>query len=167
MGKSYTAKTPPGDFKVTISENSLLSQQAVISKWIPIPYTNLQLNPYPNIQLDLFCSDNFSFWCTAPKYVTNQFDARIPVHDLLFCTNPNTWLTPKKPFDFCNWFAVASYRNTNKIFNVGVREFAWLQNPKAYKKCSKNSFFCRRRLGFQKENLMKFSRVRFFFSHLL
>ena len=26
----------------------------------------------PNIQLDLFCSDNFSFRCTAPKYVTNQ-----------------------------------------------------------------------------------------------
>ena len=24
-------------------------------------YTNLQLNPYPNTQLDLFCSDYFSF----------------------------------------------------------------------------------------------------------
>ena len=35
-------------------------------------YTNLQLNPYPNTQLDLFCSDNFSFQCTAPKYVINQ-----------------------------------------------------------------------------------------------
>ena len=33
--------------------------------------TNLQLNPYSNTQSDLFCSDSFPFWCTAPKYVTN------------------------------------------------------------------------------------------------
>ena len=61
MGKTYMAKTPSGDFKVTTLENPLLSQQAVISKGILEPYTNLQLNPYPNTQLDLFCSDNFSF----------------------------------------------------------------------------------------------------------
>ena len=61
MGKTYTAKTPPGDFKVTIPEISLLSQQAITSKGISVPYINLQLNPYPNTQLDLFCSDNFSF----------------------------------------------------------------------------------------------------------
>ena len=48
MGKTYMAKTPSDDFKVTTLENSLLSQQAVTSKGIPIPYTNLQLNPYPN-----------------------------------------------------------------------------------------------------------------------
>ena len=52
MGKIYTAKTPPGDFKVTTPENPLLSKQAVTSKGIPVPYTNLQLNPYPNTQLD-------------------------------------------------------------------------------------------------------------------
>ena len=61
MGKTYTAKTPSGDFQVITPEIPLLSQQAVISKGIPIPYTNLQLNPYPNTQLDLFCSHNFSF----------------------------------------------------------------------------------------------------------
>ena len=61
MGKTYTAKTPPGDFKVSIPENSLLSQQVVTSKGIHVPYTNLQLNPYSNTQLDLFCSDNLSF----------------------------------------------------------------------------------------------------------
>ena len=61
MGKTNTAKTSLGDFKVTTPEIPLLSQQAVTSKGIPIPYTNLQLNPYPNTQLDLFCSDNFSF----------------------------------------------------------------------------------------------------------
>ena len=41
MGKTYTAKTPPGDFKVTTLEIPLLSQQAVTSKGIPAPYTNL------------------------------------------------------------------------------------------------------------------------------
>ena len=61
MGKTDTSKTPLSDFKVTIPEISLLSQQAVISKEISVPYTNLQLNLYPNTQLDLFCSDNFSF----------------------------------------------------------------------------------------------------------
>ena len=48
MGKTYTTKTPPGDFKVTTLENPLLLQQAITSKGIPVPYTNLQLNPYPN-----------------------------------------------------------------------------------------------------------------------
>ena len=61
MGKTYTTKTPPGDFKVTTPENPLLSKQAVTSKEIPVPYTNLQLNPYPNSQLDLFYSDNLLF----------------------------------------------------------------------------------------------------------
>ena len=71
-GKTYTTKTPPGDFQVTTPEIPLLLQQAIISKEISVPYTNLQLNSYPNTQLDLFYSDNFPFWCTAPKYVTNQ-----------------------------------------------------------------------------------------------
>ena len=48
MGKIYTAKTPPGDFKATTPENPLLSKQVVTSKGIPVSYTNLQLNPYPN-----------------------------------------------------------------------------------------------------------------------
>ena len=61
MGKTNTAKIPPGDFQVTTPENPLLSKQVVTSKGIPVPYTNLQLNPYPNTQLDLFCSDNLSF----------------------------------------------------------------------------------------------------------
>ena len=50
IGKTYTAKTLPGDFQVTNPEIPLLSQQAVTSKGIPVPYTNVQLNPYPNTQ---------------------------------------------------------------------------------------------------------------------
>ena len=60
MSKTNTVKTPSGDFKVTNPKNPLLSKQAVTSKGILVPYTNLQLNPYLNTQLDLFCSDNLS-----------------------------------------------------------------------------------------------------------
>ena len=41
MGKTYTAKTPPDDFKVTTAKTPLLLQQAITSKGISIPYTNL------------------------------------------------------------------------------------------------------------------------------
>ena len=41
MGKTYTAKTILGDFKVTTSENTLLLQQKVTSKGILVPYINL------------------------------------------------------------------------------------------------------------------------------
>ena len=50
--------------------------QARNSKYL----TNLQLNPYPNIQSDLFCSDSSPFWCTASKYVIND------------CADPSTRL---------------------------------------------------------------------------
>lgn len=90
MGKTNTAKTPPGDFKVTTPEIPLLSQQAVTSKGISVPYTNLQLNPYPNTQLDLFCSDNFSFWCTTPStWLTNCVD---PSTQLQSPTREGCWL---------------------------------------------------------------------------
>ena len=47
MEKTFTAKTPLGDFKVTTPENSLLSKQAITSKRIPVPYTNLQFERLP------------------------------------------------------------------------------------------------------------------------
>ena len=79
-GENVTTKTPLGDFQVTTLEIPLLSKQAITSKGIPVPYTNLQLNPYPNIQLDLFCSDNFPFDARLPSmWLTN---AQIPVRDL-------------------------------------------------------------------------------------
>ena len=66
------AKIPPSNFKVTTPEKSLLWKQAVTSKGIQVSYTNLQLNPYPNTQLDLFCSDNLSFSMHSSQYVINQ-----------------------------------------------------------------------------------------------
>ena len=93
MGKTYIAKTSPGDFKVITPENSLLSQQAVTNKGISVPYTNLQLNLYPNTQLDLFYSNNLSFSMHGSQYMTNQFDAQIPVRNLL--TNLRKMLVAK------------------------------------------------------------------------
>ena len=46
LGKTYTAKTPPGDFKVTTLENSLLSHQAITNKGIsikPLPQYSIRL----------------------------------------------------------------------------------------------------------------------------
>ena len=101
MGKTTKSKTPPGDFKVTIPEIPLLLQQVVTSKEIPVPYTNLQLNPYPNTQLDLFCSDNFSFWCTAPStWLTN-------------CMDPSTRL--QSPTRESCWLQSSSVHHTMKI----------------------------------------------------
>ena len=66
-GENHRGKTPLNEFKVTTPKNPLLSKQPVTSKGISVPYTNLQLNPYPNTQLDLFYNDNLSFQCTVPN----------------------------------------------------------------------------------------------------
>ena len=104
------AKTPPGDFKVTTLEIPLLSKQAVTGKEISVPYTNLQLNLYPNTQLDLFCSGNFPFWFMAPKYLTNQ------------CADPNTRL--QSPTREGCWLQSSLVHPNNED-----QEDAWSQNP--------------------------------------
>ena len=114
-------KTPPGDFQVTTLEIPLLSQQTVTNKGISVPYTNLQLNLYPNTQLDLFCSDNLSFWCTAPKYVTNQ------------CADPSMRL--QSPTRESCWLQSSSVHPHDED-----QEDAWSQNPTVYKH---NNFFRR------------------------
>ena len=85
MRKTSQAKTPLGDFKITTPKNSPLSQQVVTSKGISVPYTNLQLNSYPNTQLDLFYSDNLSFSMHGSQYVTNQ-----SIHGSKYVTNTPT-----------------------------------------------------------------------------
>ena len=123
MGKTYTAKISSGDFKVTTPENSLLSQQAVTNKGILVPYINLQLNPYPNTQLDLFYSDNPSFLMHDSQYTTNQFDAWFPIRGLLI--NLRKMLAIK--------FFSSSHDEDH--------EAPWLQNPTVYKH---SSFFKRK-----------------------
>ena len=80
--KPQRKKTLLGDFKVTTPENPLLSKQAATNKGISVPYTNLQLNSYPNTELDLFYNDNISFQYSTPSmWLTNR------------CTNLSMWLT--------------------------------------------------------------------------
>ena len=63
------AKTLPGDFKVTTPENPLLSKQAITSKGILVPYTNLQLTLTP-----------IHNW-TCNVVTISPFNARHPVRD--------------------------------------------------------------------------------------
>ena len=44
--ENHRGKIPPGEFKVTTPENSLLSKQAVISKGIPVQPTVEPLPQY-------------------------------------------------------------------------------------------------------------------------
>ena len=108
--KTYMAKTSLGDFQVTTPEIPLLSQQAVTSKGITVPYTNLQLNSYPNTQLDLFCSNNFPFYTQLLSiWLTN-------------CVDPNTWLqSPTK--ENC-WLLSSLVHPHDKD-----QKDAWSQNP--------------------------------------
>ena len=123
-GENHQNKTPLGKFKVTTPENPLLLKQAITSKGIPVPYTNLQLNPYLNTQLDLFCSDNLSFSMHDSQYVTNQFDARIPVRHLL--TKLRKMLTAKFFSSSTRWrswnFLVA------KPYSVQTQQFLQEKN---------------------------------------
>ena len=118
MGKIYTAKTLLDDFKVITPDNSLLSKQAVTSKGIPVLYTNLQLNPYPNTQLDLFCNDNLSFSMHDSQYVTNQFDAWIEIRGLF--TNLRTMLAAKFFSSSTRWKSQNSL--VTKPYNVQTQQ---------------------------------------------
>ena len=62
--ENYRGKTLPGEFKVTTLENPLLSKQAVTSKGIPVPYTNLQLNftPIHNWTCNVVTISHFNAW---------------------------------------------------------------------------------------------------------
>ena len=96
--------------QVTTPEILLLSQQAITSKGILVPYTNLQLNPYPNTQLDLFCSDNFPFDAWLPStWLTNYVD-------------PSTWL--QSPTREGCWL-----QSSSVYLHDEDQENAWSQNP--------------------------------------
>ena len=115
-GENLTAKTSPGDFQVTTSEIPLLSQQMVTSKGILVPYTNLQLNPYPNTQLDLFYSDNLSFSMHDFQYMTSTLHGS--QYDLI--TNLRRMLAAK-------FFSSSPNED---------QEVAWSQNPTVHKHSS-------------------------------
>ena len=72
--------------------------------------TNLQLNPYPNTQLDLYCSGNL----------------------LVQCTNPSTWLTNDAWIQECDWHKQFEGHVGCKVLqfiNDEDQEAHLLQNP--------------------------------------
>ena len=84
MGKTYTAKTPSSDFKVTTSENPKQALQVKESQYL-IPTYSWTLTPIPN--WTCFVMTISPFQCTAPStWLTNRW------------ADPSTWLNhqPKK-----------------------------------------------------------------------
>ena len=82
MGKTTEAKPHWANLRSPLPRIHYYQNKRLLVKGISVPNTNLQLNPYPNTQLDLQCSDNLSFQCTAPStWLTNQ------------CTDLSMWLT--------------------------------------------------------------------------
>ena len=81
-GKNLTAKTPPGDFKVTTFEIPLLSQQAVISKEIPSTLSTYSwtLTTIPNWTCSIVIISPFDAWLPN-TWLTN---VRIPVRDFKY-----------------------------------------------------------------------------------
>ena len=95
IGKNLTAKTPRGDFQVTIPETPLLSQQTITSKGIPstLPTYSWTLIPIPN-------------W-TCSVVTVPLSDARLP----------STWLTVA-------WIPVRDFKTpTKKIVSCKVLQF--------------------------------------------
>ena len=72
MGKTTEAKSHRVNLRSPLLRIHYYQNKQLQVKRIPLPNTNLQLNPYPNTQLDLFCSDNLSFSMHGSQYVTNQ-----------------------------------------------------------------------------------------------
>ena len=129
MEKTNTAKTPPGDFKVTTPENSLLSQQAVTSKGIPVPYTTYCWTLTLILNWTCFVVINPPFQCTAPstwlansmcgfQYVTSQFYVWISVRGLL--TNLRKMLAAKFFRSSMRWRSRSSL--VTKPYGVQTKE---------------------------------------------
>ena len=82
MGKTTETKPHWVNLRSPLLRIHYYQNKRLQVKGIPIPNTNLQLNPYLNTQLDLWCSDNHSFQYTAPStWLTNR------------CMDLSTWLT--------------------------------------------------------------------------
>ena len=104
MWKNLKTKTPPGDFQVTIPETPLLSQQAVISKWITstLPTYSWTLTPIPN-------------W-TCSIVTVPLFNARLPTTWLNNYAYPSTRLqSPTKKIVGCK---VLQFIHTMKIKKI-------------------------------------------------
>ena len=111
MGKNLTAKTPPGNFQVTIPKTPLLSQQIVTSKGIPstLPTYSWTLTPISN-------------W-TCSIVTVPLFDAQLTSTWLTNCVDPSTRLqSPTKKVIDCK---VLQFIHTMKIKKMLGHKTQW------------------------------------------
>ena len=109
MGKTTETKPYWVNLKSPLLRIHYYQNKRLQVKGISVPNTNLQLNIYPNTQLNLWCSDNLSFQYTAPStWLTN------------WCTDSSTWLTHQLEKDLATKFFGS--------FNDESQETPWLQN---------------------------------------
>ena len=86
--KPHKAKTPPGNFKVTISKNSLINNQTVTSIRNLTNYL-----AYPEIPTHSWTFTPRSNWTWSCSSIFS-FDAQTSNLWLTLCTDPSMWLTP-------------------------------------------------------------------------
>ena len=65
IGKTIEAKPHQVNLRSQLQRIHYYQNKRLQVKGISVPNTNLQLNSYPNTQLDLYCSGNLSFQCTT------------------------------------------------------------------------------------------------------
>ena len=124
-GENLHGKNPTGLFLGHHSQNSTIITTSSYSKGIPIPYTNLQLDPYP-----------IPNW-TYSVVTISLFDARLPNTWLTNYANPNTQLQSPTRED-C-WLQISLIHPHNEDL-----EDTWSQNPTVHKH---SNFFRRDELG--------------------
>ena len=120
MGKTTETKPHRVNLRSPLSRIYYYQNKRLQVKRIPVPNTNLQLNSYPNIQLDLWCSDNISFQCTAlSTWLTNR------------CMDLSTWLTHQLEKDIdCKVLQFIQMIKIKKLFgykNLGTKTQQLLQ----------------------------------------
>ena len=111
MGKTTEAKHHRVNLRSPLLRIHYYQNKRLQVKGISVPNTNLQLNPYSNTQLDLWCSNNLSFQCTAPSmWLINWW------------MDPSTWLTNQleedvscKVLQFIQWWRSRSSLATKPL----------------------------------------------------
>ena len=92
MGKTTKVKPHRVNLRSPLPRIHYYQNKWLQVKKISVPNTNLQLNPYPNTQLDLYYNGNLSVQCTNPIMWLNN-NARIPIRD--YHTNLRKMLATK------------------------------------------------------------------------
>ena len=122
MRKTYTAKTLPGDFKVTTPKNPLINNQAVTS--IRNLTTTLAYPKIPTYSWTFTSIPNWNWSCSRLlrfAQISNLW--LILLHKSQYMTNSNNLID-------CWWQKISPFQRCWRSGSI------WLQNPKAHKPSS-------------------------------